>query len=471
VTPHLVLWLGLAAILWLFARDASERRAMSPSVWLVLGWVVLIASRPVTSWLFGADPASELPGSRDDGHPLDAFVYLSLIVTGVIVLCRRSVSWRTVVDQNGWLLVLYVFWLTTVLWSDYPLITMKRLTKDLGNIVMVLILLTERHPATAVRATLVRCAYVCIPLSLVLIRYYPSIGRLYVGYHGDVPMYVGVTLHKNSLGILAVVSVLSIGWDLLSRIRVGGRAVVSTLFAAQVLLLLASSHLLLVADSATSLLCLLVGVTLLGLLALPILRRSSWMLEVGALYTVLVLWIASPVLNPSRSVLTALGRDSTLTSRVDIWYTVLLHAANPLVGAGFNTFWAGQRLRTLHDTIGGIIQAHNGYLETYLNGGVVGLGLLVLVLVSAYRRLKLQLSRGGLEARVRFTLLFIALIHNVSEASFNTSSLVWFVTLFAIATYQPSTTAASRPHGTASLQPRRRARPSHAIPSSPVAAS
>jgi O-antigen ligase len=237
-----------------------------------------------------------------------------------------------------------------------------------------------------------------------------------------------------------------------------------------VFLLFASCYLLVIADSATSLLCLLVGLTLLGFLAIPVLRRSSCLLEVGAFYTMLILWSASPILKPSTSVLTALGRDSTLTSRVDIWSTVLLHAENPLVGAGFNTFWAGQRLRALQGAVGGIIQAHNGYLETYLNGGLVGLGLLVLVLVSAYRRLKLRLSRGRLEARIRFTLLFIALIHNVSEASFNTSSLLWFVTLFAIVTYQPWTTPTSRPPGTKTLRPPRPSRLNSAIGSLPAAA-
>jgi exopolysaccharide production protein ExoQ len=459
VTPLLVLVLGFAAILWLLARDARERPQVSPSAWLALAWVVLVASRPVTSWIFGATSALDLPGARDDGHPLEAIVYLSLIVAGVIVLLRRSVSGGTVIAQNGWLVALYVFWLTSVLWSDYPFITAKRLTKDLGNVVMVLILLTERDPATAVRATLVRCADVCLPLSLVLIRYYPSIGRSYVGYQSDVTMYVGVTLHKNSLGILAVVGILSLAWDLLARIRVGRRPVVSAMFAAQALVLLLSCYLLVIADSATSLLCLLFGVILMGVLALPVLRRSPSLLEIGVLSSMLVVWIATPILNVSTSALTALGRDSTLTSRVDIWNIVLLHAENPLVGAGFNTFWAGRRLRALNETVGvGITQAHNGYLETYLNGGFVGLGLLVFLLASAYRRLKQRLSGGRLEARIRFTLLFIALIHNVTEASFNTSSLFWFVTLFAVVTYEPWTTAIAQRRRRTALRSNRHVR-------------
>jgi O-antigen ligase len=444
VTPVLALLLLVVFVPALLARDARERPHPSSPVWLVLAWVVLVASRPATSWLFGPDPTLDLPGSRDDGRPLEALVYLSLIVAGVMVLLRRSVSWGTVVAQNGWLVALYVFWLTTVLWSDYPLITLKRFTKDLGNIVMVLILLTERDAATAARATLVRCAYICVPLSVVLIRYYPGLGRMYVGYHGDVPMYVGVTLHKNSLGILAVVSVLALTWDLLARLRVGGRPVLSTMSAAHALVLLGSCYLLVIADSATALLSVLLGGAVLGLLALPALRRSFWILELGTLYALVGLWIASPVFDLKTVVLNALGRDATLTSRVDIWDTVLLHADNPIVGAGFNTFWAGERLLALHEPLGGIIQAHNGYLETYLNGGFVALGLVVLVLASAYRRLRQRLSPGRLEAHVRFTLFLIALIHNVTEASFHTPSLFWFVTLLAIVTYDPWQTATSR---------------------------
>ena len=107
----------------------------------------------------------------------------------------------------------------SILWSDYPIITFKRLFKDLGNIVMVLIVLTDREPSEAIRAVCVRLAYLCVPLSIVLIRYYPDWGRDFVGYQKNVQMYVGVTTQKNTLGIIVLVSALFLLWDLLESAR------------------------------------------------------------------------------------------------------------------------------------------------------------------------------------------------------------------------------------------------------------
>jgi O-antigen ligase len=126
----------------------------------------------------------------------------------------------------------------------------------------------------------------------------------------------------------------------------------------------------------------------------------------------------------------------TLTTRTDVWPLLLAHQENPLVGAGFNSFWAGERLVQLFRSFGGIMQAHNGYLETYLNGGLVGVGLLVILLFSAYRKIRKQLVLGASEGSIRFVILLSAVIYNNSEASFNKVGVLWVVTLFAIMEYR-----------------------------------
>jgi exopolysaccharide production protein ExoQ len=72
------------------------------------------------------------------------------------------------------------------------------------------------------------------------------------------------------------------------------------------------------------------------------------------------------------SVFQALGRNSTLTGRTDIWAAVLPMARNPLVGAGFESFWLSpsvhQRLADLFPGLP-LNEAHNGYIEVYLELG------------------------------------------------------------------------------------------------------
>ena len=81
-----------------------------------------------------------------------------------------------------------------------------------------------------------------------------------------------------------------------------------------------------------------------------------------------------------------MGRNPTLTDRTEVWSVILNQAGNPWVGTGFESFWLGPRL----DRIWSIYswhpgEAHNGYIEIYLNLGWTGLVLLAVVIATGYR--------------------------------------------------------------------------------------
>lgn len=429
-------------LIWLFYRDGKERPSVSRSIWIVLAWGLTHGTRPVTSWFVGLDQDIFQSRSRDEGNPAEALISLILIIAGLIVLGRRSIRLPTVIRDNKWLFVFYLFWLMSVMWSDYPLITFKRLFKDVGNVIMVLVVLTEREPGEAIRAVCARLAYVSIPLSILLYRYFPDWGRAYVGYRGDTQMFAGVATHKNTLGVLALVGAVFLLWDFIERRGHQKSAAEKLSFASRGLVLLMCWYLLLTIDSVTSLICAFFGSALLIAFSRDSIRQRPGRLEVCGLGVGVVLLLLDWVFNLKETFLLSLGRDATLTTRTDIWPILMDSQSNPLVGVGFNTFWAGQRLLQLgqNETVGGIIQAHNGYLETYLNGGLVGVSLLMVLLVSAYMQIRRQLVIGRPEGSIRFIVLLLAIINNYSEASFSKVGLLWFVTLFAIMQYreQPS---------------------------------
>ena len=227
-----------------------------------------------------------------------------------------------VIRDNAWLFVLYLFWLMSVIWSDYPLITFKRLFKDLGTLVMVLVVLTELKPDEAVRAVCARVAYVCIPLSILLYRYYPYWGRAYVGYKGDTQTFAGVTTNKNTLGVLALVSALFLLWDFLERRGKQKSTAEKFSFASRVLVLLMCWYLLLTINSATSLICAVIGSGLLIAFDLPFIRGSPRRAEVFGLSASAVLLLFDSMFNIKEAIVQSLGRNMTLTSRTDIWAIV-----------------------------------------------------------------------------------------------------------------------------------------------------
>src|SRR5438477_9837759 len=99
--PPIALLGSLIFVGYLYARDIRQRPNITGAVWLPVIWVVLMGSRSVTQWLAILHFPIGL-GSSDEGNPLDALVYLSLIVLGLYVLNKRQVSLSEVVDNNGW---------------------------------------------------------------------------------------------------------------------------------------------------------------------------------------------------------------------------------------------------------------------------------------------------------------------------------------------------------------------------------
>ena len=84
-----------------------------------------------------------------------------------------------------------------------------------------------------------------------------------------------------------------------------------------------------------------------------------------------------------------------LTGRTGIWQTVLNEPNNPLLGTGYASFWLGERLQRIWALYPRtpLLQAHNGYIEVYLNLGMVGVALLGGVLWTGLRNARRRLRR------------------------------------------------------------------------------
>jgi len=126
--------------------------------------------------------------------------------------------------------------------------------------------------------------------------------------------------------------------------------------------------------------------------------------------------------------LVLLGKDPTLTDRTVLWHDLLQVEINPIFGAGFESFWLGDRFREFAASRWWAPnQAHNGYLETYLNLGLVGLFLLIAVLVATFWKGRRELFRNFEFGRFRLGFLLAVVAYNWTEAAFKNISPIWFV--------------------------------------------
>jgi O-antigen ligase len=116
-------------------------------------------------------------------------------------------------------------------------------------------------------------------------------------------------------------------------------------------------------------------------------RESRAIIVVGGL--VLAAFVIALGVFAAPLILTAMGRDVTLTGRSGIWLEAW-HAITkrPLMGYGFSAFWLGLKGESFNviAALGFVVlHAHNGFLELWLEIGGVGLAVFVISYLRACR--------------------------------------------------------------------------------------
>jgi MYXO-CTERM domain-containing protein len=434
----LVLCLGF--VIHLFRADAREVPDASPALWLPLTWMFLAGTRYVSSWLSLGGPGSV--GSYDDGSPLDAAAFFALIVAGLIVLRRRRLQWGSILSSNRLLAFYLLFCLSSLLWSDAPFISFKRWVKDLGNPIMALVILTEPRPLQAITLVLRRLSYLMLPLSLLFIRYYPELGR---AYHTDgSPMYTGIGTEKNALGNMCLVTGIYFAWQLLLDHKTflsWGRA---RRWGLWVLVALAA-WLLSLSDSKTSLATLVVVVAILCVARLGFVERRPQRLVGLVVLGAAVLLGLEAAFDLKREVLALLDRRPDLTNRTDLWAILFALADSPVLGAGFMSFWTGERMELIWARLGAAaVQAHSGYIEQYLNLGYVGVAFIVLLLTQGLFGARSLARSDPLFAHLRLGFVVAATLYNYTEAAFYGISNMWVLLLCGLIVVPPARAAPQR---------------------------
>ncbi len=420
--PPVALFLTVGIIAFLFWRDAREPIPVSRALWIPVCWILITGSRFVSQWLTLGTWNFATP---DEGSPIDAIYFFSLIILGAFVLRQRGITLSVFSRYNLWLVVFLSYCLVAILWSDDPFVAVKRWIKILAHPIMVLIVLTDPNPMEAVKRFLKRAAYVLVPLSILFIKYYPEYGRGFDAWSG-LGFNQGVNLNKNELGYCCMIFGLFFFWNTLQAFKIKNRKIRRSEVILNIAFVGMVWWLLKLASSATSLACLIIGMTIILVLGLPFVNRR----HVG-IYVVIGLVAfaaAEPMFGIYKHVLDVLGRDPTLTDRTNVWHDALKLQPDPIIGAGFESFWLGKRLQKLWDVYWWRPnQAHNGYIETYLNLGWLGIFALAAVVIGTFRKICGDLLVRFEFARLRLAFLFAILAYNFTEATFKGVHLVWTI--------------------------------------------
>ncbi len=299
---------------------------------------------------------------------------------------------------------------------------------------MVTVVLTSADPIAAMKRLVSRAAFLLIPLSVLLIKYYPELGRGYNQWNWG-SFYVGVATEKNGLGYVCLILGLGSLWRFITTLQdenVAGRR--GKLIAHGVVLAM-TLWLFWKADSVTAVLCFLLGSALLAFASVP-----GWVRTPGRVLvaTAGLFVFCGLLLDSGGGLVAAVGRDTTLTGRTQLWNQLLSMIVDPLFGTGFESFWLGARVETIWRLYWWRPnQAHNGYIEIFLNLGAIGLALLGGLIFLSYRRIAQSFRETPETAKLRLAYLGAAVVYNMTEAAFKGFHPVWIAFLLAVTAVPP----------------------------------
>lgn len=388
---------------------------------LVLGGCAVVVSGALLPLIF--DPGRTGP---EEGNPAWRLLLAVSYLAVALVLLPWYRETLFVLRLNWSLVSLLVLALLSSLWADTPGLVLQRSIGLLGTTLLGVALAVRVSFEEQLRLLSWLFRVVAF-LSIAFIVLFPSYG---ISKEGE---WMGVFGYKNALGTGMGLALL-VEWQLpaVGRFSKVLKGLATLLYA----------FLLLKSDSITPAVAIVVTLIFISIYKFAALRLRVPLYAVFLIVAAVVSFGLSLIVANSDWAMGLLGRSSNLTGRTEIWSLVIAFIPQrPILGYGYSGFWLGASPESfvVNRVIGGpVMYSHNGYLEIFLNLGVIGF-LLTLVFIATGMKRAFSLSRQHLISTSLWPLVFLVyfILHNIGECTLMMQSLEWALCVSCIAGTDP----------------------------------
>jgi O-antigen ligase len=356
---------------------------------------------------------------RTGGSALFQLVSGSLYLASMIIVVARGFPpWGFTILQRAWpLALLTLLTLVSTLWSQDPGSTLRRAIALILSTWFAFYIVLRFNPRTFVNLLVI--AFGVLLVVSILAAAVPGQGITPSGTYAGA--WRGLTGNKNELGrVVALAVALLPAAALLGMTDRPRRAFIVGAAALPVLLL---SH------SATSLMAAVLGIVLGGVgyvLCGGRIGRVRLRAELRAILGVIAVVGGLALFTVAWTpLLTALGRDPTLTGRTKLWdWALTVNQDRHLLGSGYRSFWIDENTRYFFlafawnkngegersDSFSGPTHAHSGYVDLILELGIVGLSIFIVTVLSGLVNLRRVVRRGNLDLGFIFAVIVAFLL-------------------------------------------------------------
>lgn len=294
---------------------------------------------------------------------------ITLLVPLYFFIRNKVFLSKTFYRSNFFLLLFMLCVIASISWSHDPMLSLKRFIAML-SVVFFAGFIAYNYPLERITFMLGCAIGAAALIGLILAVVMPDVAFLSGGIRDGA--FKGIFAEKNAGARLNAIAILL----LLPMIRQRNHWALFCSFCSLVAILLA--------QSATGVVLIISGTIsywyFLTMIRLRINRSQLMFLGCTLLYLLVCLFLYSNF----AVLLEMAGRDPSLTDRTMIWELLGPFIDGQfLKGYGFGAFWASPDADAFITRWGYIGNAHSGYMETLLNGGVIQLTALALLLGEA----------------------------------------------------------------------------------------
>jgi exopolysaccharide production protein ExoQ len=361
----------------------------------------------------------------------EVVLYYATMIT-FIFIGHRGI-WRTALN-NKLLVFAPALAALSAFWSESRFLTL-RMSFELGMTTLFAFYLTEHFSSEEMMELFTLVGAIAGILSILLVIFLPTYGIYHRDYGGE---WQGICNHKNSLGTGMAFLLTPIFY---SRKRLQLKLAYGALMVFLILMSQSRGAWLVTAG-------VLSFAAWLALYKRLAPREVLLFIIVSAAAGVTMIALALAYLEPLTRMI---GKDPTLTGRTQIYSAVLESIMkHPLLGYGFGAFWHGFNHESFAlslrfwNTLG---YAENGFLEIWLELGVLGVALALLIILAAlWRGFGLSRFRDCSPSVSWFVLLLVLeLMTNIDAGVVMTPiSLGWTLTIIACVGINRETARADR---------------------------
>jgi exopolysaccharide production protein ExoQ len=362
----------------------------------------------------------------DASDPYSSSASAALIGFLAVVCFARREELLPLLRPAWPIFALLAFAFVSAFWADAPFLVVRRATTLAATTLLGLYLLARFDMAQLV-SILVKVSAFAAVASFIVMAVAPNLG---VQGGVDYPnAWRGAFSSKNTLGMMCAFGTIFAVYALWNGY--GSRLIAAAVIPANMVLL----HF---AQSGTPTVVLLAA-TYTSLVLMAFRRRSGLGLVCGFVLVLIGLVGFSAIALDWSEVLAALNRDPTLTGRAKIWRIVIVMIERrPWFGYGYAGFWRhdGPEANLVWSSVKWLTpHAHDAWLETGLNLGLVGIAAVTLLWLDAfYRGFRALTAPQALHVVFALTMFVAMIVENVTENEFfraNAFLWVFFVANFA----------------------------------------